>query len=209
MSAVPGSRRDFVQCSNWKSVPGADSTSRYKRASRWVELAGRLVPQNHFWEGTAPPAPMGKSHSQGIRRGGSLRFHNHSGGALMKAAVRKAATPRRHTTICNTQRRLVTQHPRRRVLSLAAVAAALPVVSRFAWAQAYPTRPIRLVVPLPPGGAVDALARPWADKIRPLLGTVFIDNIGGAGGSLGAAQVAHARPDGYTPSSGRLVSVHQ
>ena len=41
-------------------------------------------------------------------------------------------------------------------------------------------------------------ARPWADKIRPLLGTVFIDNVGSAAGSLGAAQVAHARPDGYT-----------
>ena len=88
--------------------------------------------------------------------------------------------------------------PRRQFLHLAAGATALPAVSRFAWAQAYPSRPIRLVVPLPPGGAVDALARPWADKIRPLLGTVFVDNVGGAGGSLGAAQVAHARPDGYT-----------
>src|SRR5215468_9219710 len=71
-------------------------------------------------------------------------------------------------------------------------------MSRVAWAQAYPTRPIRLVVPAPPGGSHDALARPWADKIRPLLGTVFIENVGGAAGSLGAAQVAHARPDGYT-----------
>ena len=87
--------------------------------------------------------------------------------------------------------------PRRQFLHLAASAAALPG-GLAAQAQAYPTRPIRLVVPLPPGGAVDALARPWADKIRPLLGTVFVDNVGGAGGSLGAAQVAHARPDGYT-----------
>ena len=99
--------------------------------------------------------------------------------------------------------------PRRQFLHLAAGATAPPAVSRFAWAQAYPSRPIRLVVPLPPGGAVDALARPWADKIRPLLGTVFVDNVGGAGGSLGAAQVAHARPDGYTLLLGGLVNAHQ
>jgi tripartite-type tricarboxylate transporter receptor subunit TctC len=79
---------------------------------------------------------------------------------------------------------------RRKFLHLAAGAAALPVVSRIAQAQAYPTRPIRLVVPFPPGGGFDALTRPWTDKIRPLVGTVFIDNIGGATGSLGAASVA-------------------
>ena len=88
--------------------------------------------------------------------------------------------------------------PRRQVLHLAVGAAASSAASRTAQAQAYPTRPIRLVVPFPPGGAFDALARPWADKIRPLLGTVFIDNIRGATGSLGAASVARARPDGYT-----------
>jgi tripartite-type tricarboxylate transporter receptor subunit TctC len=88
--------------------------------------------------------------------------------------------------------------PRRQFLHLAAGAAASSAASRTAQAQAYPTRSIRLVVPFPPGGAFDALARPWADKIRPLLGTVFIDNIGGATGSLGAASVARARPDGYT-----------
>ena len=88
--------------------------------------------------------------------------------------------------------------PRRQFLHLVAGAAASSAASPTALAQAYPTRPIRLVVPFPPGGAFDALARPWADKIRPLLGTVFIDNIGGATGSLGAAQVARARPDGYT-----------
>jgi tripartite-type tricarboxylate transporter receptor subunit TctC len=88
--------------------------------------------------------------------------------------------------------------PRRQFLHLAVGAASSSAASRTARAQAYPTWPIRLVVPLPPGGGVDALARPWADKIRPLLGTVFVDNVGGAGGSLGAAQVAPARPDGYT-----------
>src|SRR4249920_1479795 len=88
--------------------------------------------------------------------------------------------------------------PRRELLHLAAGVVALPVVSRIAWAQAYPTHPIRLVIPFPPGGAFDAVGRPLADKMRPLLGTVVVDNIGGGGASLGAAAVARARPDGYT-----------
>jgi tripartite-type tricarboxylate transporter receptor subunit TctC len=88
--------------------------------------------------------------------------------------------------------------PRRELLRLAAAAAALPAASRMARAQAYPTRPVRLVVPFPPGGAFDAVGRPWADKVKPLIGTVVIENIGGGGSSLGAAAVARARPDGYT-----------
>ena len=68
----------------------------------------------------------------------------------MKASVRKAATPRRRSAPHSNERRLVTQHPRRRVLSLAAGVAALPAVSRMAWGQAYPTRPVRIVVGLPP-----------------------------------------------------------
>jgi len=88
--------------------------------------------------------------------------------------------------------------PRRQVLHLAAGAAALPVLSRIACAQPYPARPIRLVVPFPPGGAFDAVGRPWADRMKSLLGTVVIENIGGGGSSLGAAAVARARPDGYT-----------
>jgi tripartite-type tricarboxylate transporter receptor subunit TctC len=87
---------------------------------------------------------------------------------------------------------------RRRFLHLAASAAALPAVGNSARAQAYPTRPIRLVIPFPPGGAFDAVGRPLADKMKPLLGTMVIENIGGAGASLGAAAVARAQPDGYT-----------
>jgi len=87
---------------------------------------------------------------------------------------------------------------RRQFLQFATAAAAMAAMSRFASAQAYPSRPIRLVVPFPPGGAYDAIARPWADKMKPLLGTVVIENIGGGGSSLGAAAVARARPDGYT-----------
>src|SRR5262249_45874457 len=86
---------------------------------------------------------------------------------------------------------------RRQLLHLASVAA-LSAAPGLASAQAYPSRPIRLIVPFPPGGAYDAIARPWADKMKPLLGTVVVENIGGGGSSLGAAAVARARPDGYT-----------
>ena len=88
--------------------------------------------------------------------------------------------------------------PRRQFLHLAASAAALPALSRFAEAQAFPARPIRLVIPFPPGGAFDAVGRPLAERMRSLLGTVVIENIGGGGSSLGAAAVARAQPDGYT-----------
>jgi tripartite-type tricarboxylate transporter receptor subunit TctC len=87
---------------------------------------------------------------------------------------------------------------RRRFLHFAAGTAVLPILPHAARAQAYPTKPIRLVVPFPPGGAFDFVGRPWADKMKPLVGTVVIENIGGGGSSLGAAAVARARPDGYT-----------
>src|SRR5262245_25227948 len=87
---------------------------------------------------------------------------------------------------------------RRRFLHLAAGAAALPVLPRIAGAQTYPIKPIRLVVPFPPGGAFDFVGRPLADKMKSLIGIVVIENIGGGGSSLGAAAVARARPDGYT-----------
>jgi tripartite-type tricarboxylate transporter receptor subunit TctC len=72
------------------------------------------------------------------------------------------------------------------------------LAARSAAAQTYPDRPIRLVVPFPPGGAYDTIGRPWADGIKPLLGTVVIENIGGGGGSVGAAQASRSRADGYT-----------
>jgi tripartite-type tricarboxylate transporter receptor subunit TctC len=88
--------------------------------------------------------------------------------------------------------------PRRTFLRLAAGVAALPAGSRIAWAQTYPSRPIRLVIPYPPGGVYDATGRPWAEKAKSFLGTIVIENIGGAGSSLGTAAVARAQPDGYT-----------
>ncbi|MGB8488122.1 MAG: tripartite tricarboxylate transporter substrate-binding protein, partial [Xanthobacteraceae bacterium] len=87
---------------------------------------------------------------------------------------------------------------RRRVLHLIAIAAASPAMPSIARAQAYPARPIRLVIPFPPGGAFDTVGRPLADKMKLLLGTVVVENIGGGGSSIGAAAVARALPDGYT-----------
>lgn len=72
----------------------------------------------------------------------------------------------------------------------------------------FPDRPIRLVVPFAPGGVFDAVGRPWADRMKAMLGPVVVENIGGAGGSLGAAAVARAQPDGHTillGGSGALV----
>lgn len=88
---------------------------------------------------------------------------------------------------------------RRDILKFGAAGAAAQALPRAAFAQAkYPDRPVRLIVPFPPGGAFDTIGRPWADRMKSLLGTVVVENIGGAGGGVGAAQAAHARPDGYT-----------
>jgi tripartite-type tricarboxylate transporter receptor subunit TctC len=89
--------------------------------------------------------------------------------------------------------------PRRQFLHLGAGAAALPIVSRVATAQTYPTRPITIIVPFPAGGALDVLGRILAERMRPSLGqTIIIENIAGASGSLGVGRVARAAPDGYT-----------
>jgi tripartite-type tricarboxylate transporter receptor subunit TctC len=69
----------------------------------------------------------------------------------------------------------------------------------LAHAQTYPSRPITLVVPFPPGGSTDAAARIMAERMRSSLGqSVVIENVGGAGGSIGVGRVARAAPDGYT-----------
>jgi tripartite-type tricarboxylate transporter receptor subunit TctC len=93
------------------------------------------------------------------------------------------------------------QHPRRRFLALTAGAAALPAISRIAWAQSYPTRPITIMVPFPPGGATDVIARNLAERMKVSLGQqVIIENVTGAGGTIGTGRVARASPDGYTLS---------
>jgi tripartite-type tricarboxylate transporter receptor subunit TctC len=89
--------------------------------------------------------------------------------------------------------------PRRRFLTLAAGAIALPALSRIARAQDYPARPITLIVPFPPGGSTDILARVVAEHLRQSLRQpVVIENRTGASGNIGTAAVARAAPDGYT-----------
>jgi tripartite-type tricarboxylate transporter receptor subunit TctC len=89
--------------------------------------------------------------------------------------------------------------PRRNFLRLAAGAAALPAVARIARAQAYPTRPVRLVVGFPPGGVADLYARLIGQWLSERLGQAFIiENRAGAGGNLAAEAVVKAPPDGYT-----------
>src|SRR5262245_9354632 len=86
-----------------------------------------------------------------------------------------------------------------------------PTFKRAAWlaatllfplaasAQSYPDKPIHLIVPFPPGGVADIIARPIAEKLTTSLGQpVIVENRGGATGTIGAAFVAHSAPDGYT-----------
>ena len=83
--------------------------------------------------------------------------------------------------------------PRRKFLHLAAGSAALPVVSRFARAQAYPTRPVRLIVAVAPGGGADILARLMGQWLSERLGQpLIIDNRPGGGGNIGTEAVVHA-----------------
>jgi tripartite-type tricarboxylate transporter receptor subunit TctC len=87
---------------------------------------------------------------------------------------------------------------RRSFLALGAAGAATTFIGGAHAQSSYPDRPIRLIVPFPPGGVNDAVARPWAEKVKGLLGSVVIENQGGAGGGIGAANAARAANDGYT-----------
>ena len=89
--------------------------------------------------------------------------------------------------------------PRRKFLHLTASAAALPAVSRLAWAQAYPMRPARVIVGFAPGGNADTTARVMAQWLSERLGQPFVvENRPGAGTNLGTEAVVRAAPDGYT-----------
>jgi len=88
---------------------------------------------------------------------------------------------------------------RRRLVALAATCALAPAVSRLTFAQAWPTRPVRVVVPYAPGGSTDTVARITADRLSRIWGQqVVIENKPGAGTNIGAAAVASSDPDGYT-----------
>jgi tripartite-type tricarboxylate transporter receptor subunit TctC len=89
--------------------------------------------------------------------------------------------------------------PRRKFLHLAAGAAAFPALSCVARAQAYPLQPVRIVVPYPPGGGTDILARIIGQRLSDRLGQQFIiENRSGANSNIGTEAVVHAPPDGYT-----------
>jgi tripartite-type tricarboxylate transporter receptor subunit TctC len=89
--------------------------------------------------------------------------------------------------------------PRRQFLDLAVGTAALATISRFAWAQAYPERPVRIVSGFPPGGVNDTYARLTGHWLSERLGQQFvIENRPGAGGNIAAESVARTAPDGYT-----------
>jgi tripartite-type tricarboxylate transporter receptor subunit TctC len=144
--------------------------------------------------------------------------------ARMSISARRKSELETRTTgskIRQTQRRLVkaailrvcssgvnaAELARRNFLHLAAGAAALPAVSRSAEAQAYPTRPITVIVPFPAGGSGDGIARVLAERMRRSLGQpIIVENVGGAGGSVGVGRTAHARPDGYTIDLGHLTN---
>src|SRR6476469_8977520 len=88
---------------------------------------------------------------------------------------------------------------RRRYIVLCGAAIAAPILLRSARAQTYPTRFVRLVVPFPPGGAVDAAARIIANRLSEMWGQqMVIENKGGAGGNIAALAVLNSEPEGYT-----------
>src|SRR2546422_10772948 len=88
---------------------------------------------------------------------------------------------------------------RRQFLQFSANAVAATAYASIAHAQSYPSRPITLIVPFPPGGSTDVVGRIMAERMRPLLGqSLIIENVGGAGGSIALGRVARATPVGHT-----------
>src|SRR3981081_4826254 len=89
--------------------------------------------------------------------------------------------------------------PRRKLLHLAVGAAALPLLPRVARAQAFPSRPITMIVPASAGGPTDTIGRILLERMQASLGqSVVVENVAGAGGTIATGRVARAAPDGYT-----------
>ena len=97
---------------------------------------------------------------------------------------------------------------RREFLHLAATAAALSALPRTASAQAYPSRPVTVIVPFPAAGSADVLARILSEPMRLALGQpIVIENISGAAGSIAGGRGARAAADGHPPSRGNPAAV--
>jgi tripartite-type tricarboxylate transporter receptor subunit TctC len=122
----------------------------------------------------------------------------------MKSSLRQTATPQHRSRPHGNDRPHPKtpssgRHPRRRFLGLVAGAAAVPVISRIAWPQAYPTRPVRIIVPAAAGGTADIAARLIGQWLSERVGQQFIiENRPGAGTNIGTEAVVRAPADGYT-----------
>src|SRR4030081_4028138 len=89
--------------------------------------------------------------------------------------------------------------PRRQFLHLVSAAVAVHAAPRFARAQSYPDRPVRMIVPYAPGGPTDVITRLLAQKLSEQVGKqFFVENMGGGGGNIAMGRAAKAVPDGYT-----------
>src|SRR5262245_40836254 len=151
--------------------------------------------------GSREPAPLAPVHCtpQALPSASASNcpsVHHHERGSPMKNRKREICTS-------GSVRDEDGQPPhllgRRNFLHLAAGAAALPVVSRIAWAQAYPTRPVRLLVGFSAGGNADTIARPMGQWLSERLGQPFvIENRPGAGTNIATEAVVRAPADGYT-----------
>src|SRR5215471_15511483 len=178
------------------------STTKLVRLPSREDLAEMAVAA-----GSREPAPLAPVHCtpQALPSASASNcpsVHHHERGSPMKNRKREICTS-------GSVRDEDGQPPhllgRRNFLHLAACAAALPVVSRVAWAQAYPSRPITMIVPFPAGGPTDTIGRIVAEGMRvSLRQPIIIKNVTGAGGTIGVGRVARAVPDGYTLSVGFL-----
>ena len=119
--------------------------------------------------------------------------------------ARTIAWARRARDFAHVARRSIAPLPTLRSL-LFAIALTL-AASALAWAETYPSRPITIIVPFAPGGPTDTIARVMAERMKlPLGQPVIIENVGGAGGSIGVGRAVRAPPDGYTISIGNSSS---
>jgi hypothetical protein len=139
-----------------------------------------------------------------VERGGSCGGGDAGGAPRPTSALQHERRPAHEPVIIGdsiscTSQGFIMNLPRLQFVRLAASAAALPVAARLAWAQTYPTRPVRMIVPFAPGGPTDIVARLLTQKLGEHLGRQFyVENVAGAGGNLGMRAAARAAPDGYT-----------